>query len=135
MVADASFCGAWILEDESSEDAEDLLKRVETDEVRLTVPALWKFEMLNLLRSACRRGRLNEAEAAAAQKVLSRVPLDQVDVPDSVAEEKILELSQAHNLSAYDAAYLELAKRFQIQLRTADRALKKAAHDCGVETR
>jgi len=135
VVADASFCGAWILEDESSSEAEALLEQVESGEVSLLMPALWKYEMLNLLRSACRRGRMDAASASAAQKVLSRVPLEQVDVPDARAESEIHRLAQMHNLSAYDASYLELAMRFKVPLYTADRSLRKSAGDCGVPAR
>ena len=131
VVADASFCGAWVLQDESSDAAEALLERVESGDVSLLVPSLWKYEMLNLLRSACRRGRLDQADAAAAQKILSQVPLEQIDVPDAEAESAIHRLAQTHGLSAYDASYLELVIRFQVPLYTADQALKKAALDCG----
>lgn len=132
VVADASYCGAWILEDESSAEAEALLERVETGEVGLLVPSLWKYEMLNLVRSACRRGRLDELGASAAQRALSQVPLEKVDVPDATAESEIHRLAQVHNLSAYDASHLELAIRFKVPLYTADKALKKSAQDCGV---
>ena len=132
VAVDASFCGAWVLEDESSAEAEALLQAVESGEAALLVPALWKYEMLNLLRSACRRGRLTVEDATAAQAALSRIPLEKVDVPDAIAEAEILRLAQAHNLSAYDASYLELAIRFHVPLRTADSALKDAARECGI---
>lgn len=132
VIVDASFCGAWILEDESSADAETLLERVESGEVSLFVPSLWKYEMLNLLRSACRRGRLDATEASAAQQAVSRVPIGQVDVPDLTAESEILRLAQTHDLSAYDASYLELAIRYKVPLYTSDRELKKAALASGV---
>jgi predicted nucleic acid-binding protein len=132
LVMDASFCGAWVLEDESSDEADHLLAQAEAGVVGLLVPALWKYEMLNLLRSACRRGRLEEAEAGNAAKVLSQVPLDLVDVPDATAQARIFELARAYDLSAYDATYLELALRFKLPLRTSDRVLKKAALQCGV---
>jgi predicted nucleic acid-binding protein len=132
VVADASFCGAWVLEDESSADAEALLDEVESGAAELLVPALWKYEMLNMLRSACRRRRLGESEAAAAAEALGRVPLEMVDLPDAAGLARIFELAQRHELSAYDAAYIELALRFKLPLRTSDRALKKVAADCGV---
>lgn len=127
------FCGAWVLENESSDEAELLLEQVEAGVASLLVPALWKYEILNLLRSACRRGRLSESEAGAARSALSRVPLEQVDVPDATAEAAIHELAQLHDLSVYDAAYLELALRFKLPLRTSDRALRKAAAECGLD--
>ncbi len=132
VIADASFCGAWILEDESSAEAEALLQAVESGEAALLVPSLWKYEMLNVLRSACRRRRLATDDASDAQVALSRVPLEKVDIPDAIADAEILRLAEAHNLSAYEASYLELAIRFHVPLRTADGALKRAARECGL---
>lgn len=132
VIADASFCGSWVLEDESSAEAEALLQAVESGQAALLVPSLWKYEMLNLLRSACRRRRLTVDDASAAQVALSRVPLEKVDIPDAIAQAEILRLAHAHHLSAYDASYLELAIRFYVPLRTADGALKRAARECDI---
>jgi len=134
VVADASFCGAWVLEDEASEEADLLLQKIESGEVGLIVPSLWKYEMFNVLRSACRRGRLDTTEALAAQTALERVPLAQVDFPDQAAGAQILTLAEKFNLSAYDASYLELADRFKVPLQTTDRSLKQAAHSLGIST-
>ena len=41
-------------------------------------------------------------------------------------------LARAHNLSAYDAAYLELALRRGLKLATLDKKLKAAAAAAGV---
>ncbi|MGE0645822.1 MAG: type II toxin-antitoxin system VapC family toxin [Nitrospira sp.] len=43
-------------------------------------------------------------------------------------------LALSHRLSAYDAAYLELAIRKNLALATMDRALLQAARAAGVET-
>ena len=42
------------------------------------------------------------------------------------------QLAEQHRLSAYDAAYLELALRLGLPLATADRALIAAAQAVGV---
>jgi predicted nucleic acid-binding protein len=42
-------------------------------------------------------------------------------------------LCRKHGLTAYDAAYLELAMRNGIALTTADRALERAARAEGIE--
>lgn len=44
----------------------------------------------------------------------------------------VLALARAHRLSAYDAAYLELAIREGLPLATRDAALRSAAADVGV---
>jgi len=41
-------------------------------------------------------------------------------------------LAQKHQLSTYDASYLELAMRRDILLATQDKALARAAAECGV---
>lgn len=45
MVADASYCGAWILPDETSDAAIGLLEEVESRGTGLVVPALWMYEV------------------------------------------------------------------------------------------
>jgi predicted nucleic acid-binding protein len=45
---------------------------------------------------------------------------------------KVLRLARAHRLSAYDAAYLELALRRGLPLATLDDKLKAAASALGV---
>jgi predicted nucleic acid-binding protein len=127
VVADASFCGAWILPDESSEAAVALLEEVERGSAELVVPSLWLYEMGNLLKSACRRGRLTKAAARAAQGLIGQVRLGLCDVPTAEAGKAILDLSLKYDLSAYDSSYLELARRLKVPLRTNDAKLRKAA--------
>ena len=132
VVADASFCGAWILPDESSGAAERLLTRAISGAIELVVPALWHYEMLNLLRSAVRRKRLATAEMDLAVEALERVPMTLEDLPGAPARRRILHLAMQFELSAYDAAYLELADRFKITLQTNDTKLKAAAKQLGL---
>ena len=132
VVADASFCGAWILPDESSGAAERLLMRAISGAIELVVPALWHYEMLDLLRSAVRRKRLATAEMDLAVEALERVPMTLEDLPGAPARRRILHLAMQFELSAYDAAYLELADRFKIALQTNDAKLKAAAKQLGL---
>ena len=132
IVADASFCGAWVLTDESSGAAESLLARIISGSVQLVVPALWHYEMLNLLRSAVRRRRLAPGDLDLAAETLERVPMTMEDLPGAPARRRILHLASQFDLSAYDAAYLELADRFKVGLQTNDAKLKIAAKQLGL---
>ena len=127
IVADASFCGAWVLTDESSGAAESLLARIISGSVQLVVPALWHYEMLNLLRSAVRRKRLATKDLDLTVESLERVPMTLEDLPGAPARRRILHLAMQFDLSSYDAAYLELADRFKISLQTNDAELAAAA--------
>ena len=132
IVADASFCGAWVLTDESSGAAESLLARIISGSVQLVVPALWHYEMLNLLRSAVRRKRLATEDLDLTVESLERVPMTLEDLPGAPARRRILHLAMQFELSAYDAAYLELADRFKIALQTNDAKLNAAAKQLGL---
>ena len=132
VVADASFCAAWVLEDECSSRAEALLQSVLDNQLALILPALWHYEMYNLLVSASRRGRLSADDAAVAAEVLGRVPIQTVEVPTADSSRDALDLALRHGLSVYDAAYLELSIRLQVSLYTLDKDLEKAARAEGV---
>lgn len=132
VVADASFCGAWILEDEANAEADELLEQVERGTTELILPALWPYEMVNLLRSAVRRNRIQHSAAIEAIDLLAEIPVRNFDLPDPVAKRLGFDLAIRHDLSAYDASYLELALRFGSILKSNDRSLKAAAEKEGI---
>lgn len=132
VVADASFCGAWILADEFSEEADRLLSQLVKGTVQLAVPALWHYEMMNLLRSALRRKRLAPEDVSEAIDALEQVPILLEDLPGGPARRRMFHLAVQFDLSAYDAAYLELADRLKIRLVTCEAKLNAAAKQLGL---
>jgi predicted nucleic acid-binding protein len=131
-VADASFCGAWILPDEWSADADRLLARIVKGAVQLVVPSLWHYEMGNLLRSAVRRKRLTVEDMWLGLETVNRVPLSMEDLPGTPARRRILHLALQFNLSFYDASYLELADRLKVPLYSADGRVMATAKQLGL---
>lgn len=130
FVVDASISAAWFLPDEATADTEAALQATATHDV--WVPALWLLEMGNLLLSAQRRKRISaekRRELAAAAAAL-RVRVDR----EPVAITTLDELAARHGLSAYDAAYLELALRRSLPLATRDDALLAAMTKAGVSS-
>jgi predicted nucleic acid-binding protein len=130
-VIDACAAAALVLPDEESELVEKVLAALSEDDLIL-VPLLWYYEMANILAGALRRGRLREADAVAAWNLAAGLgpavdarygPLFGVDIMDTAL---------SHDLSAYDAAYLELAMRESAVLLTSDRVLARAAEKAGV---
>lgn len=98
-----------------------MLARIRGDEA--WVPSLWWFEVRNTLLVSERRGRLTEADTTAFLAALSRLAIS-VDRPPS---DDVLALARRRNLTVYDAAYLELARRADMPLATLDRRLALAA--------
>ena len=131
-VVDASYAGAWVLPDEHSDEAERFLKTVFDGTVALAAPDLWHYEMCNLLAVAARRGRIGEAQALEGMELLSAMPIIFYDHHGNLSRRRMLLLAARFSLSAYDAAYLELADRLQCALRTSDDALQTAAEQLGL---
>jgi predicted nucleic acid-binding protein len=128
FVVDASVSAAWFLPDEATAFTEAALQATATQDV--WVPALWRLEMSNLLLRAQRRKRITadkRAELAALASAL-RIKVDH----EAVAITVIDALAARHGLSAYDAAYLELALRRGLPLATQDDALSGAMIKAGV---
>lgn len=123
VVIDASYAGAWILPDEISAQAEETLQQVLGGELTLIVPTLWHYEMCNLIAMAQRRQRVTVQQAEKAVEMLSLIPVESFDHQSLINKQRIQKFALQHQLSAYDAAYLELADRLQLPLLTGDKAL------------
>ena len=129
VVIDASVAADWLLEDEFDSTAGVALEG--TKENGGIVPPLWHYEIRNILLVAERRGRLHERDIQTRLDSLAALPID-TDQETRFLEET-LGLAIKHRLSFYDALYLELAVRLNLQLATLDRALFRAALAEGLE--
>ena len=131
FVLDCSVTMAWIFPDEATEVTADL--RDELLSSRAVVPALWPIETANALLVATRRGRIARDEWPAIRAHLDALPIDVDPLSASRTRGAVLDLANAHGLSAYDAMYLELAVRMHMPLATLDRDLQVAARAVGVD--
>ncbi len=131
LVLDASTTLSWYFEDEQSAKADAILDMI--IRTRAFVPGIWPLEIANSLRSGLRRGRLTKDYRDSVIVKLRTLPI--IIDPDTadVAWQATLRLSDAHDLSVYDAAYLELAQRLRLPLATLDAKLKTAAEAAAVE--
>jgi len=131
FVLDCSIAMSWCFEDEAAPETDALLERVRDDGA--IVPALWHWEVANVLTSAVRRARISASDASARLALLAALPIvTDPDGPSRAWREAFL-LAQTHTLTAYDAAYLELAVRGGLDLATKDTSLKQAALAIGVK--
>lgn len=127
LVVDASIVACWYFPDESSAVADAAFARLRVE--RAVVPAIWWFEVHNLLITNERRGRTDAVETAQFLVDLEALPIEIDRTPDGGT---ILALARAHRLTAYDAAYLKLALRLSAPLATLDRTLARAARAAAV---
>jgi predicted nucleic acid-binding protein len=131
LVVDASVALAWALPDESSAYADAVLAVVEQDGLR--VPELWAREVANGLAVAYLRKRITSADEQAFLAALShlRIEVEEVDSASSVIRDGTA-AAMRYGLTAYDAAYLDLASREKLTLATLDTAMRKAAEQSGI---
>jgi len=129
FVIDASATLPWRFADEATPWTEALLDRAEAGE-ELLVPAHWPLEVANGLLVAQRKGRLTDEQVNEFLEDLAALPIRVM--PAAAAQLRaILSLAKQHRLTAYDAAYLELAQRAGLPLATLDGDLRKATATAG----
>jgi predicted nucleic acid-binding protein len=130
FVLDCSVVLAWYFADESDPFAD----AVATSLARGTavVPSLFHLEIANILVVGERRKRSTEAQAATFLSQLAALPIVVDGQTEAHAWSDTIALARAHGLSAYDAAYLELAIREALPIATLDDRLRAAAKAVGV---
>ena len=127
---DASIALAWCFPDEQSEYADKVLVALEGKTI--LVPAIWSLEITNAMLVGERKKRLGQPEILRFNTLLRSLPVLQDVQPIGDQIGNILPLAREHNLTAYDAAYLELAIRHGASLATLDSPLEKATKLAGV---
>jgi predicted nucleic acid-binding protein len=127
VVLDSSIVGCWCFPDEASPVADATLLAIAADEA--IVPAVWWFEVRNLLLTGERVGRMDPVGTTGFLADLETLP---IRIDREPASDAILTCARTHRLTIYDAAYLELALRVDAPLATLDRQLARAARGARV---
>ncbi len=130
FVLDGSITLAWYFKDEADPYADAVAARL--PDVQAVVPGIWPLEVANAVLMGERRKRSSEAQAAKWLRYLRSLPIHVDDQTNARAWTDVLGFGRAHKLSAYDAAYLELALRRALPLASLDTNLKAAAAAVGV---
>lgn len=130
LVLDASVAISAALDEASADLARAILQRVA--EAGALVPNLWHLEVGQALLVAERQGRIDTTRRQKAQALLLDLPIT-VDAETSTrAMRDTATLAANQRLSLYDAAYLELSRRYELPLATFDANLHRAATAIGV---
>lgn len=101
-------------------------------ESQAVVPSLMALEIANVVARLESKGVVTEADSQRYITLLGRlnIVVDQATAAHALGD--TLHLARRYQLSAYDAAYLELALRTALPLATLDASLAKAASRAGV---
>jgi predicted nucleic acid-binding protein len=133
LVLDASTALAWCIARADPEEAALAQKSfLFVSQNRTLVPALWYTEVLNTLLVFERAKRLSQQSTAGFLADIATLWIDQDAVTSSQSQQRVLNTARTHNLTAYDATYLELSLRTASTLATFDRKLAEAARKASV---
>jgi len=132
FVLDSSLTMAFVLADEATANTDKILDSL-GDGAKAFSPALWRWEVGNALLMAERRKRIIPAESQRHLTLLQTLPVELDGDSSREAWNAALLLARKHQLTLYDAAYLELAIRRGSPLASLDTGMRKAADAEGVK--
>jgi len=130
VILDASMAIAWLFRDERTAGTDAALAQVAS--TGAIVPSLWRLEVVNVLRNAVRRGRCDKGYVDRSLDRLRQLAIRGDSETDDHAWGATELLARQHDLTPYDAAYLELAVRLQLPLASTDSDLLAAAQRSGI---
>jgi predicted nucleic acid-binding protein len=125
VVVDASAFAPFILPDEVQFVIPGLHEALATDGA--IVPQHWRLEVANLITIALRRGRFDPVLLPSILSGASGVVVETDGETQTVIFDAVWILAVRHNLTIYDAGYLELAQRRGLPLATLNKRLIAAA--------
>ncbi|OGL48521.1 MAG: hypothetical protein A2161_17440 [Candidatus Schekmanbacteria bacterium RBG_13_48_7] len=132
-VIDCSFAAALFLPDEKSNKVSSFFSGLSTED-SLWIPSLWWYELTNVLAVAERRKRLCHEDVIKIIYLYDQFSILTDNIRIFSLCSHIYDLAKTNQLSAYDAAYLELAIRKDATLATLDKELLETATTSGIRT-
>jgi predicted nucleic acid-binding protein len=130
-VVDASLAMSWCFLDEATAATQKLYD--DLSRVLVLVPAWWYHELTNVLYLAEKNGRIRADRVAEFIAFVGSVQIEVDNEAPERAFSHLLPLCRTHQLTSYDAVYLDLAQRRKLPLATLDEPLRKAAKKLGVK--
>ncbi len=133
LVLDASIALSWFVDHPVAVDAERVRGFLSKGVIAL-IPAIWELEMINGFVKAERRQTLSKDEVDRAFFELTELRRASIQLDSGfVSLQDTLAIARTHQLTSYDASYIELARRLDLALTTLDAGLKAAAGKAGVK--
>ncbi len=131
IVVDSSVVLSLLFDEPESPLARRIFMQAAADDGAVA-PPLQIYEILNACSRALVSQRLEPAEFDLVLGAFEFLRVRTLESPTIAATRRIAALAAMHNLSAYDAAYLESAISLRCGLATFDRRLRAAAEAVGV---
>ena len=126
VVVDASIAVKWLVKEQYSREADEMLASWEIGNTRVTGPHLLPVEVSNALYRRTRRGDISLATAVQLEAEFLESAIELVQSA-SLHLRAISLAAQLQQNAVYDAHYLALAESLDCDLWTADQRFFQAA--------
>jgi len=132
LVLDNSVAMRWLIA--SGKPADQRYARAVRDHIQqhrpqVLVPYLWTYEAANVVAQYVRLGELEFGIASNTLVALQELCSVSIDRETPIA---LFEVANEHGVTAYDAAYLLLARNAGVPLATLDKKMRKVARNMGI---
>ena len=122
FVIDCSTTISLFLPDEKNIDYTNIIYN-QLENTDCVVPSLWCYEIANVLLSCKKRKRLNDKQINEIANLIYKLPIEIENNNFQFLHNNVFSIASLHELSIYDASYIELAIRFNCSLATLDKKL------------
>ena len=130
IVADASIILSWAYRETNVHLAEPVLRLIASRGA--IVPAIWPMEIANSLELSLLRKRISPEQYWPLLAAIRELDIQVEALVEDRIWDEVASLARRHQLTIYDAQYLETAHRLKLPLATFDNALIAAARAEGV---
>ena len=131
FIIDASVVLTWCFPDENTPLAQHVAGLFQRGDTAVA-PPFWPYDVLNALLVGEKRKRISKALVRSFLDELATLPIVLEQFPAAIVFDRIQRLSREHGLTAYDAAYLDLAEDSGLALATLDEDLARACRKARV---
>ncbi len=125
---DASITLAWLF----NEGGRGVALDRQIEPLELFAPWLWRLEVVNVILVRERRRQITQAQGTRLLEALEALDIEVVGEPVNRTLSSLAQTARPHQLTAYDAIYLDLAISLALPLFTNDGNLRIAAERVGV---
>lgn len=132
FVLDASVVLTWCFPDENAAMAQRVAGMFKQGGTAVA-PSFWPHEILNALLVGEKRKRISKELMRSFLDDLATLPVVLQQSSAGTVFDRIQRLSREHGLTAYDAAYLDLALERGLPLATLDESLARACKKARVQ--
>lgn len=135
IVVDASIVLTWLLRAPSPVGAElafTVLHNLRNPAAEAYMPAIGLLEVANVVARSESQSIIEAPRLEMFRAMLRVLPIRTDHNTSRLALGSVLNLAKRHALSAYDAAYLELAIRLALPLASLDARVARAASGVGL---